>query len=75
MVRFDGIIRQDRRGGWNARGIIVTHKHGQIFQTLVGPRAFASEEISQEWLRAAATELAIEEVTIVVQKHSELDNA
>ena len=59
MIRFEGSIRELRRGGWRARGVVRTQRHGQIFETQVGPRAFENQEASLRWL-------AIKDVQLVV---------
>ena len=66
MIRFEGSIRELRRGGWRARGVVRTQRHGQIFETQVGPRAFENQEASLRWLRDVAAGLAIKDVQLVV---------
>ena len=67
MIRFEGSIRELRRGGWRARGVVRTQRSGQIFETQIGPRAFENQEASSDWLRDVATRLAIEDVKLVVR--------
>ena len=54
---FKGIVKPRRRGGWIARGLIVEERHGQIFETQIGPREFAEPATSLQWLREVATQM------------------
>ena len=63
---FAGSIKELRRGGWAARGLVVTNRNSQIVETQVGPRAFATEDLCDAWLRSTAAGLNINEVRIVV---------
>jgi hypothetical protein len=63
---FAGTIKELRRGGWAARGLVVTSRNSQIFETQVGPRAFESEDLCAAWLRSAAAGLNIDDVRIVI---------
>lgn len=67
MIRMQGTIREHRRGHWAARGLVVTHEHGQVFERQVGPKAFASEGMAHEWIFEAATNLSIRDVSVVVE--------
>jgi hypothetical protein len=60
------VIRELRRGGWRARGVVRTQRSGQIFETQVGPRAFENQEASREWLRDVAIRLAIDDAHLIV---------
>ena len=74
MIWFEGTIREHRRGGWNARGAVLTQRSGQIFETQLGPRAFESEEDSREWLHRSAVEHRIRDVRIAVNGRRDADN-
>jgi hypothetical protein len=56
-MQFNGTIKPRRRGGWIARGVIVEHRFGQIFETQVGPREFADQPSCVAWLADAAKRL------------------
>jgi hypothetical protein len=64
-LRFDGVVKPLRRGGWSARGVITAVRAGQLLQTQVGPRAFEAVEDSAAWLRQVAIERSIEDVHII----------
>ena len=66
-VRFDGEVKSIRRnGGWSARGVVVARRHDQLFDTLVGPKAFDRAEDAEAWLKQAAKEREIGVVSVVV---------
>lgn len=66
-IAFEGTIRALRRGGWAARGLIVTSRNSQRIESQIGPRAFDSEDLCDAWLRSAADGLAIASVQITVE--------
>ena len=66
-LRFDGVVKPLRRGGWSARGVIVATQHGQLIETQIGPKEFDGSDASTAWLYQAAAERAIEAVKIVVK--------
>ena len=63
-ITFEGTIKELRRGGWAARGVVVTSRHGQLIETQVGPRAFDTEGSCDDWLRAAAAIFNIDSIRI-----------
>jgi hypothetical protein len=63
-ITFEGTIKELRRGGWAARGVVVANRHGQLIETQIGPKAFDTETSCDAWLRAAAAGLNIESVRI-----------
>jgi hypothetical protein len=63
---MDGVVRAMRRGGWSARGVIVDVRHGQIFETQIGPREFPAEKAAREWLRDVAATRSIKAARIVL---------
>lgn len=67
MMHIQGTIREHRRGHWAARGLVVTHRHGQVFETQVGPKAFASEGMAYDWMHEVAADLAIADIRITVE--------
>ena len=71
MIQMQATIREHRRGHWAARGLVVTHRHGQLFERQVGPRAFASEGMAYEWIFEEAANLSIRDVRVVVEARSE----
>jgi hypothetical protein len=73
VLRFDGVVKPMRRGGWSARGVVVATQHGQLIETQIGPREFAAVEASTQWLRAAAAERAIDALQIVVKSDPAID--
>jgi len=70
-IVFEGTIRELRRGGWAARGLVVTNRHGQLVETQVGPKAFDSEDGCDAWLRETAAGLKIDSVSITVNAPGE----
>ena len=56
-MEFTGTVKPRRRGGWIARGLIVEHRFGQVFETQIGPREFRDKPASVAWLSEAATRL------------------
>ena len=66
-LRFDGVVKPLRRGGWSARGVIVATQHGQLIETQIGPKEFDGSDASMAWLYRAAADRAIEAVKIVVK--------
>ena len=67
-IAFEGTIKELRRGGWAARGLVVTSRHGLLVETQVGPKAFDTEGRCDAWLRAAAAELKIASVRITIDE-------
>lgn len=67
-TRFDGLVKPMRRGDWSARGAIITERHGQLIETMVGPREFVAKDLGVEWLHRAAAERSIDAVRIVVHQ-------
>ena len=65
-IAFEGTIRELRRGGWAARGLVVANRHGQLVETQIGPKAFETEDHCDAWLRAAAADLNIQSVSISI---------
>lgn len=65
-IAFEGTIRELRRGGWAARGLVVTSRHGQLVETQIGPKAFETKGGGDAWLRAAAASLNIDSVSIAL---------
>jgi hypothetical protein len=63
---LEGTIRRLRRGGWAARGLIVTTRNGQLFETQIGPHEFDSQGKCDAWLRSTAAGLQIESVQISI---------
>ncbi|MEO6394318.1 MAG: hypothetical protein ABIO40_00220 [Devosia sp.] len=63
-LRFDGIVKPLRRGGWSARGVVIATRHGQLIETQIGPKEFPERELSEHWLRQIAAELSIETVRV-----------
>ncbi len=63
---MDGVVKAMRRGGWSARGLVAAVRHGQLFETQVGPREFASKQAAIDWLRRAAADRAVKIGQIVV---------
>lgn len=63
---MDGVVKAMRRGGWSARGLIAAVRHGQLFETQVGPREFPSKQAAIDWLRRAAADRAVRIGQIVV---------
>lgn len=53
---FEGTVKPQRRGGWSARAILTMERHGQLFDTLIGTRAFPTERAATDWLRTLASE-------------------
>jgi len=70
--RFEGTIIETETGKWHARGNAIVHRHGQVFDTLIGPRAFESEALCEKWLREAAETQGIADVSIICRKRSSL---
>jgi hypothetical protein len=64
---MNGIVKELRRGGWSGRGLIETVQHGQLFQTQIGPKAFASKEAAVGWLQEVAAERDLEMREIVLE--------
>ena len=75
MTLLQGTIREHRRGHWAARGVVVTHRHGQVFETQVGPKSFASEGMAYDWIFEVAAELSIADVKVSVEASSVRANA
>jgi len=67
-IAFEGTIKELRRGGWAARGLVLTSRHGLLVETQVGPKAFDTEASCVDWLRAAAADLKISSVRIAVDE-------
>ena len=65
MASFQGSISKLRRGGWRARALVISARHGQIVETQIGPIEFASECLCDAWLREAATGFDPADVRIV----------
>ncbi len=65
-IGMDGIVKAMRRGGWSARSVIVTVRHGQIFETQVGPRQFPEEKAARDWLREVAAAHSIKAPRILL---------
>lgn len=65
MARFEGSIRKLRRGGWRARALVISARHGQLVETQVGPVEFASECLCDAWLHNAAAGFDPADVHIV----------
>ena len=63
---MDGVVKPMRRGGWSARGLIVSVQHGLLVETQVGPKQFAAQEAAVEWLKQAAAEHSVELGTLVL---------
>lgn len=57
---MQGFVTSLQRGGWSGRGLIATVRHGQVFETQVGPRAFDSKQAAVDWLHQVAAERALE---------------
>ena len=57
---MNGVVKPLRRGGWSGRGIIADVRHGQLFETLVGPKQFGSREAAIDWLKQVARERSLE---------------
>jgi len=70
-ISFEGTIKEMRGGGWAARGVVVAIRHGQIFDTQVGPQQFDTEGQCDGWLRAAAARLNIDRVEIAVMARAD----
>jgi len=70
-IAFEGTIRALRRGGWAARGLVVTSRHGQLVETKIGPKAFDTEDGCHAWLHATASGLDIDSVSITVSPPNE----
>ena len=64
QLRFSGVVKPMRRGGWSARGLIESGRHGQLIDTQIGPIEFAAKEVATEWLRQIAAERSIDLVQI-----------
>ena len=60
---MDGIVKPMRRGGWSGRGLIATIQHGQLFETLIGPKEFGSRQAAIQWLKQVTAERSLK-VTI-----------
>jgi hypothetical protein len=65
MARFEGSIRKLRRGGWRARALVISARHGQLVETQLGPIECASECLCDAWLREASAGFEPEDVRIV----------
>ena len=63
---MDGVVKAMRRGGWSARGVIIDVRHGQIFETQIGPREFPAEKAARDWLCDAAAAHSIRTARIVL---------
>ena len=72
---FRGTIRPLRRGGFAARGLLVVARSSQVYETQVGPREFASEDLCDAWLRSAAAGMKVERVQIVTASRPEPSQA
>jgi hypothetical protein len=66
QMNFKGTVKPRRRGGWIARGLIVEERHGQVFETQVGPREFAEKKAGSSWLEEVAKQLGYGKPTIAV---------
>jgi len=69
-IRFEGVVKPARRGGWSARGVIISVAHSQLVDTRIEPRAFAGLEPATEWLREVAAKHRIEAVAIDVRQEA-----
>jgi hypothetical protein len=58
-MEFKGTVKPRRRGGWIARGLVVEHRFGQVFETQIGPREFTDKPACVAWLNDAAARLGI----------------
>ena len=67
MLKFDGVVKPLRRGGWRARGLVTTVQHGQRGETQIGPRPFDAEDVATAWLHRIAAERSIAAVRIIVK--------
>ena len=63
---MEGVVKAMRRGGWSARGVILQVRHGQIFETQIGPREFPAEKAARDWLSEIATAHTIRTARIVL---------
>jgi hypothetical protein len=63
---MDAVVRPMRRGGWSARGMIVSVRHGLLIENQVGPKQFAGKEAALEWLKREAVERSIKLGTVVL---------
>jgi hypothetical protein len=55
---FSGVVKPLPRGGWSARALLTAERHGQLFDTQLGPREFATEADSRAWLKSLMAEHA-----------------
>ena len=69
-IRFEGVVKPARRGGWTARGVITSVMHSQRIDTAIEPRAFAGVEPATQWLRKMAAERRIKTVAIDVRQEA-----
>ena len=65
-VGMDAVVKPMRRGGWSARGMIVSVRHGLIIETQVGPKQFAGKDAALEWLKQAAAERSLKLASVVL---------
>jgi hypothetical protein len=63
---MDAVVKPMRRGGWSARGMIVSVQHGLLTETQVGPKQFAGQEAALEWLKQAAAERSLKLGSVVL---------
>jgi hypothetical protein len=63
---MDAVVKPMRRGGWSARGMIVSVQHGLLIETQVGPKQFAGKEAALEWLKQAAAERSLKLGSVVL---------
>jgi hypothetical protein len=63
---MDAVVKPMRRGGWSARGLIVSVRHGLLIETQVGPRQFSGRDAALEWLKQAAIERSVPLGTVVL---------
>lgn len=57
---MQGFVTSLQRGGWSGRGLIATVRHGQVFETQVGPKAFDSKRAAVDWLQRVAAERSLD---------------
>ena len=68
MSRFEGTIKQRADGSWWASGSVITHRAGEVVETVLPPRAFPAEERGTAWLHDLATAFAAKDRSIVVER-------
>ena len=65
-MKFQGMVKPRRRGGWIARGLVLEQRSGQLFETQIGPKEFADKVASVAWLTEAAARLGIAKPAIAM---------